>query len=169
MIKLLPHGPKNQTPKRIIVHAMGQHIVVGDDIMFAPDFLDHMGLSAHLLVDPSGELIRCRNDGQGAWHAKGFNTDSLGIEFLVEGVHDYKSFLKAIQENYITQKQWVVGVAAINQWMGQHNIKMIDRHSDVDPDRKKDPGSGFDWEGLLDTLDYEYECINSFNDYVDAS
>lgn len=157
MIQLLPHGPKSQTPKRIIVHSMGQHIVVDNDIMFAPDFLDHVGLSAHVLIDPSGEVIRCRNDGQGAWHAKGFNTDSLGIEYLVEGVHDYASFLEAIKTNYVTEKQWIAGLVVINNWMDLHNIKRIDRHSDVDPSRKKDPGSGFDWERLLDSLDNEYE------------
>ena len=101
----LKHGPKNNNPKRIIVHAMGQHIVQDNDILFAPDFLDSVGLSAHCLIDPSGEVIRCRNDNEGAWHAKGFNTDSLGIEFLVEGVHDYASFLEAIKSNYITQKR----------------------------------------------------------------
>ncbi len=157
MIKHLPAGPARNNPKRIVVHAMAQHIVVKDDILFAPDFLEYAGLSAHKLIDPSGEVITCRNDNEGAWHARGFNTDSLGIEFLVEGVHDYASFINEIKSNYITNKQWIAGLVVINNWMNQYDIKKIDRHSDIDPSRKKDPGSGFSWNDLLETLDNEYE------------
>src|SRR5690606_28750529 len=79
-----PFGAAHQTPKRIIVHAMSEWI----NGMYAPDFLLSVGLSAHALVTPDGDIIKCREDTQGAFHAKGLNTDSLGIEFLLPGHND---------------------------------------------------------------------------------
>ena len=74
-------GPRHQTPNKIVVHAMGEFI----NNKPAWAFLESIGLSAHIFVTPSGVIVRSRKDRQGAWHAKGFNTDSLGIEFLVPG------------------------------------------------------------------------------------
>lgn len=144
----LPAGAKNQTPKRIVVHAMGQYIRdTHTSIEYsAVDFLKKERLSAHALIDPAGMVIRCREDTQGAYHASGFNTDSLGVEFLVYGVHDWESFKKEIQTNYVNPNQYYAGVDLVKHWIKTFNIIQLDRHSDLSPDRKKDPGSGFHWD-----------------------
>jgi N-acetyl-anhydromuramyl-L-alanine amidase AmpD len=64
----------------IVVHAMGEYIKDGNNVYSAARFLKKIGLSAHYLVTPSGVILRCVREAQIAWHAKGFNTNSIGIE-----------------------------------------------------------------------------------------
>jgi len=147
----LAHGPARQTPRRIIVHAMGHRIAVGGgDVLYAATFLDKIGLSAHMLVAPDGTLIRCRNDSEGAWHARGFNTDSLGIEILVDGEHNYETFVEAIDKPWPSPEQFNSAVVVVASWCRAFAIRPrpgeLDRHSDVDPERKVDPGQGFPWD-----------------------
>lgn len=155
----LPHGAKRQTPRRIIVHAMGEMIQSGDGaerrIYPAAEWLDHLGLSAHALVSPTGEVVRCRVDEEGAWHAKGHNEDSLGVEVLVPGVHTYATLLRAIRTEYVTPAAWTATLRLVRDWMRLWSIPVdrVQRHSDVDPGRKYDPGSGFAWAPFLDLLE----------------
>lgn len=118
----------------------------------APDFLLRSGLSAHALVAPDGTLYRCRDDDQGAYHAKGFNQHSLGIEVLVAGRHDYSSFAKAIALHYITDAQYAAVLAQCREWLRLHDIAKVVRHSDLSPGRKIDPGAGFPWSKFLSDL-----------------
>lgn len=146
----LSSGRKNQTPQRIVIHSMAEYVVDGNKTAWhAPDFLRHIGLSVHALVSPSGEIIRCRSDNEGAYHAKGFNVNSLGVEFLVKGQHDYDSFLNQIKKDYITKLQYQAGVELVKEWIWLYNITQIDRHSDLSPERKYDPGDGFPWNQFL--------------------
>ena len=148
--KLLPNGRKHQNPNKIVLHSMGEYILFDSgEKKHAYDFLKSIGLSVHALICPDGTVMRCREDTQGAWHAKGFNKDSLGVEFLVKGAHTYGSFKKAIKKPYITFEQHVAGVELLRQWRLVHEIKSIDRHSDLSPNRKKDPGQGFPWKQFL--------------------
>lgn len=144
-----PYGAASQQPKRIIIHSMGEYLNLGDRDASAADFLASIGLSAQYLVAPSGVVIQCRQDNQGAYHAKGFNTDSIGIEFLVPGVHTYATFLEAIKKPYLHDQQYAAGVNLVSHLINKHGIEDIKRHSDVDPDRKKDPGEGFPWVQFL--------------------
>lgn len=146
----LEAGSKNNSPRMIVVHAMGEFLLDPKPI-HASDFLAKLGLSAHALVDGKGDIYVCRDDDQGAYHARGYNTNSLGIEFLVEGHHDYGSFLEAIKGDYITLDQWAAGVAAVESWVEAYDIPKdrLVRHSDISPGRKVDPGSGFKWGQFL--------------------
>jgi len=76
---LLKGAPTND-PKKIIIHAMAEFIVNEDKQQFAPLFLESIGFSAHSLIAPSGVNIRCREDKQGAYHAKGFNKNTFEQE-----------------------------------------------------------------------------------------
>ncbi len=137
-------GNQFNNPKLIVVHAMGEYIKDPDPI-FAPDFLEKCGYSAHALIVPNGDVMICRNEQSGAYHARGFNTDSLGVEFLVSGVHDYGSFLDAIKTDWVTHEQWAAGIELVRSWKAKYKIEDVKRHSDISPGRKVDPGSGFEW------------------------
>ena len=147
----LPHGGERvNIPRRIIIHAMGEFITDDDGGRHhAVKFLDKRGLSAHMLGAPDGTRYRCRHDAEIAWHAKGHNTNTLGYEFLVPGEHDYASFLEAIKTPYVTDEAYKAGVEQMREWVEAHNISVIERHSDVSPGRKFDPGDGFPWLDFL--------------------
>jgi len=143
----LVHGSSRlNKPKRIIVHAMAEYIIDGKRKDHAVPFLERYELSAHALAAPDGSIYRCREDDENAWHAKGYNRDSLGIEFLVPGDHDYASFLEAIKHPYLTDAEYTNGLEQVREWMDLYPIVSVDRHSDVSPGRKVDPGDGFPWE-----------------------
>ncbi len=139
----LEHGGKTNNPELIVIHALGEYIEWEPEDLWAPAFLDKIGLSAHALVTPDGNIIRCREDYEGAWHAKNFNKNSLGIEFLVEGTHTYETFRQRIKEKYITGAQYNAGVKQVREWIEKHNIEQIKAHSELSPRRKFDPGMGF--------------------------
>jgi N-acetyl-anhydromuramyl-L-alanine amidase AmpD len=151
--KHLVHGGSAvNKPSLIIIHAMAENIKDGDKTYSAHEFLQWYGLSAHALCTPDGVIIRCRDDDEIAWHARGHNTDSLGIEFLVRGEHDYASFLKAIEYPYLSPNQYSAGVEQVKIWMDKYGITDVRRHSDVSPGRKVDPGNGFYWDKLRKDL-----------------
>lgn len=147
----LNNGSKSNIPKLIVIHAMGEYIE-GEPDLWAPAFLEKLGLSAHALVTPDGNIIKCREDDEGAWHARGYNKNSLGIEFLVEGIHTYGSFMTTIREPYITDAQFDVGQKQVREWLARHNIKKIKAHSELSPGRKFDPGRGFPMDVFLQEL-----------------
>ena len=143
----IEHGSSRpQEPDRIIVHARGEFLQGAH----AVDFLANtVKLSAHALIAPDATNYRCREDNEGAWHARGFNSNSLGIEFLVPGDHDYGSFLKAIDSKYLAEDQYQAGVTQVREWITKFDIKHVDRHCDLSPGRKLDPGAGFPWNRFL--------------------
>lgn len=158
----LTAGFAKQEPHQIIVHAMGEYIRTRTRVYSAPEYLAFDGTSAHVFVKPEGVLIRGREDLEGAFHAKGFNVDTLGIEFLVPGEHNYSTFLEAIKEDWVSEVQYENGAAQCAKWMRKFGIESILRHSDISPDRKLDPGEGFKWKEFLERVqsklgDYSYD------------
>lgn len=148
----LDKGTQTNAPTRIVVHAIGEFLEGGDRDMHVTEFLKTIGLSAHLLITPSGGVIRCREDDQGAYHAKGYNTNSLGIEYMVPGVHTMVTFTEAIKEDWVSEKQFESGLRCIKNWYKLWHIQDIDRHSDLSVGRKVDPGRGFPMDRLLNKL-----------------
>jgi N-acetyl-anhydromuramyl-L-alanine amidase AmpD len=149
MIANIPitYGGGPQAPRRIIIHVMGEFIRDVDKDYYAPDWLKKLKLSAHAMATPSGVILHCHNEKLIAWHAKGYNTDSLGIEFLVPGIHTYDTLIEATKTPYLSEVQYQAGVEQIRTWMHDFGITQVDRHSDVDPKRRWfDPGAGFPWE-----------------------
>lgn len=146
-----PYGASHNIPKTIVVHAMAEFLPTadGEEHEHASAFLENVQLSAHALVEPDGTIIRLREDGEGAYHAKGFNTDSLGIEVLLAGQHNYDTFGKAIAAPWVQGGQYLALVYQCQQWLALHKIERVVRHSDLSPGRKIDPGAGFPWEKFL--------------------
>lgn len=148
--KLSTIGRSSQTPHTLIIHAMSEIL----DGQHASDFLNKIGLSAHYLIEPDGTITKMRKTNQGAYHAKGHNTNTIGIEVLVEGEHTYDTFLAKIKTDWVNPAQMEALVELTDDITGYWDIKKVTRHSDIDPSRKKDPGTGFNWDEYLDKIKF---------------
>jgi len=147
-----PYGLSTLRPQGIIVHAMAEYLEIGDEDVPAVEFLHRQRLSAHAVVKPSGVVIRTRRDDQGAYHARGFNSTTLGVEVLVPGAHTYGTFIEAIKEpDWVSEAAYDATVRLVRDWMDAHEIEAeaVQRHSDVSQGRKPDPGVGFPWDRFL--------------------
>lgn len=132
----------------IVVHSIGQYIDTENEDYHAIEWLKKLGLSTHYFVDFTGPVIRCVNENDIAWHAKGFNTNSIGIELMVPGIFNYGSFLEKIKKPWIGGDQYDSLVKLVKDLKSRYDAKVV-RHSDIDPSRKVDPGAGFPWEVFL--------------------
>ena len=107
-------------------------------------------VSSHYLVKDNGQIIAFVPDQYIAWHAgvslwksyKSLNKYSIGIEISNPG-HDfgYKKFSKSQIISIIKLSKFLIKKYNINP-------KNILGHSDIAPDRKKDPGEKFPWREL---------------------
>ena len=107
-------------------------------------------VSSHYYIKKNGNILNLVPDLYEAWHAgksnwkkyKSLNKYSLGIEMTNPGhQHGYKKFsknqiisikklLKYLMKKYKIDKQNILG------------------HSDISPERKRDPGENFPWKTL---------------------
>lgn len=150
-----PVGGRLHTPSRVIVHAMGEWVRPPEppDAKAWPawTWLEMRGLSAHAIVTPSGVVVRTRHDTEVAWHAKGHNTGSLGVEILCPGIHDIDSLHGAIaHEGWVTEAAYMSAVWLVRQWLLTWRIPAANvlPHSALDA-AKQDPGDGFPWDSFL--------------------
>jgi len=147
---LIKYGlPLIQEPELLVIHAIGQFIKIRKPAVAAIPFLNEVKLSAHLVIAVDGTRFQCRPFNKIAWHAKGYNKNSIGIEVEVEGDHDIGSFKKKIKEDWVGDAQYDELVLATKEILNDYPIKKVVRHSDIDPTRKTDPGTGFDFPRFL--------------------
>ena len=148
--RLLTHGGGSQYPDRIVIHCMAAEIDYEGKRLSAWELLDTLKLSVHMLIAKDGTRIRCRPDVSIAWHAKGFNTNSLGVEVLVPDVYNLNDLQQRTKTEWVSHEQLESLVQQIMIWKKEFHIERIDRHSDLDPGRRWfDPGDGFPWAELL--------------------
>ncbi len=154
-IKIIPNYSPNFDPKKrsldeiyfITFHYTGMK----DEKKAVDKLLDAKSkVSCHYFIKNNGEILRMVPDSYIAWHAgvsswkkyKSLNKNSIGIEISNPG-HEfkYKKFSK-IQINSV--------IKLTRHLIKKHNIvsHFILGHSDIAPDRKKDPGEKFPWQFL---------------------
>ena len=107
-------------------------------------------VSAHYFIKKNGNILNLVPDLYEAWHAgksswkkfKSLNRYSIGIEIQNSG-HDFN------YENF-TSKQINSLKRLLKNLVKIYNInpKNVLGHSDIAPDRKKDPGEKFPWKNL---------------------
>jgi len=120
-----------------------------------PDFTDlpNLKVSSHLFVRRDGEVLQFVPFHLRAWHAgqschqgrQDCNDYSVGIE------------LEGIDSGAYTDAQYEVlaEICSIMLTTWQLEIQSIVGHSDIAPERKEDPGPGFDWQRLQAQLEVE--------------
>ena len=107
-------------------------------------------VSAHYFIKDNGKLLNLVPDLYEAWHAgksswknlKALNKYSIGIEINNSG-HDY-GYPKFKKRQISTLKKLLKNL--INKYKIRN--RNILGHSDIAPDRKKDPGEKFPWKNL---------------------
>jgi N-acetylmuramoyl-L-alanine amidase len=107
-------------------------------------------VSCHYLIKSNGEILRLVPDSYIAWHAgksywrnhKYLNKNSIGIEISNPGHEfNYKKFSKKQIFSLLKLSKFLIKKYKINRY----NIL---GHSDIAPERKKDPGEKFPWKYL---------------------
>ena len=107
-------------------------------------------VSAHYFIKNDGELLNLVPDLYEAWHAgksswknfKSLNKNSIGIEINNPG-HEY-GYVKFKEKQLSTLNK------LLRKLIKKYKIKVnnILGHSDISPNRKKDPGEKFPWKKL---------------------
>ena len=107
-------------------------------------------VSCHYLIKKNGEIIAMVPETYIAWHAgksswrncKSLNKNSIGIEITNSG-HEfkYKKFTEKQINTLLKLSRYLIKKYNIN-------LKNILGHSDIAPERKKDPGENFPWQYL---------------------
>ena len=107
-------------------------------------------VSSHYLIKKNGQIVVMVPDLYISWHAgisswknfKFLNKSSIGIEISNPGHNsDYKKFYKKQIQSIIRLSKFLIKKHKIDK-------KNILGHSDIAPDRKKDPGENFPWKYL---------------------
>ena len=122
-------------------------------------------VSSHYFIKTNGEILTLVPDLYIAWHAgisnwknfKNLNKNSIGIEISNPG-HDFKY-------NKFTKKQ-INSILKLSKFLTKkYKIKpqFILGHSDISPDRKKDPGEKFPWEFLAKNKISYWHDLNEAN------
>jgi len=122
-------------------------------------------VSSHYLIKNNGEIVTLVPDLYIAWHAGksswknycSLNKNSIGIEISNQGHQfNYTKFSKKQIYSLQTLSKYIIKKYKIN------SLNILG-HSDIAPDRKKDPGEKFPWEylaknkiSLWHTLDKKY-------------
>ena len=133
--------------KFIIIHYTGMH----NELSALKRLCDFKTkVSAHYFIRKNGSVLNLVPPTYEAWHAgksswkglKSINKYSIGIEIQNPG-HDNE------YENF-SQNQIISAKKLLRYLMNKYNIKSknVLGHSDIAPDRKKDPGEKFPWKEL---------------------
>ncbi|MCP5433260.1 MAG: N-acetylmuramoyl-L-alanine amidase [Alphaproteobacteria bacterium] len=109
-------------------------------------------VSAHYFIDEEGTVLRLVPETRRAWHAGksswcgvgDINSRSIGIELVNPG-HDFG--YRPFSEPQIVALEELAG-----EILSRHRIpaRRILGHSDIAPDRKRDPGEMFPWARLAE-------------------
>ena len=109
-----------------------------------------MQVSSHALIKRTGEIVQFVPFHERAWHAGQSNYQgrdrcndfSIGIELEGTDSDDFEDI----------QYQQLAQLVSVLQKAYPAISDHITGHSDISPGRKKDPGTGFDWDKLKNNL-----------------
>ncbi len=112
-------------------------------------------VSSHFFVRRNGELWQMVSCDARAWHAgrshyrgrDNCNDDSVGIE------------LEGLEGHTFEAPQYETLAALCAALAAHYPLAHIAGHEHIAPGRKQDPGPGFDWPALQQSLGWEFGCF----------
>jgi AmpD protein len=121
------------------------------------DSLKDLKVSAHFYIQRGGELWQFASCDDRAWHAgesmhlgrSQCNDFSIGIE------------LEGIDGDVFTDAQYESLLALLPVLRMQYPIQHVAGHEHIAPGRKKDPGKGFSWRFLQQSLGWPDEFFST--------
>ncbi len=158
------HGPRREEGQiEILVwHAIGEWVVDSTNaggkgkgyVWHCTDWLRAIGRSTHGFALPDGRIVREVDSWYAAWHAKGWNMRSVGLEYVLPGVWPYARFVEAMKVGHpraiYTGSQLRAGAEWTRARMLEHGVELlpdnITTHHDLAPTLKWDPGVPFPFE-----------------------
>ncbi|NCV62478.1 MAG: 1,6-anhydro-N-acetylmuramyl-L-alanine amidase AmpD [Betaproteobacteria bacterium] len=119
--------------------------------------LRDLKVSSHFYIRRGGELLQFVSCDDRAWHAgvsthagrSQCNDFSIGIE------------LEGIEGDRFTQEQYESLTALLPMIAQQYPVQHVAGHEHIAPDRKKDPGKGFSWRFLQQSLGWPDRFFNA--------
>ncbi len=114
-----------------------------------------MEVSAHFFIRRDGELLQFVDVDARAWHAGAShwngrdnrNDDSIGIE------------LEGLEGDTFDAAQYQTLTRLCTELARRYPIAHIAGHEHIAPQRKQDPGPGFDWMRLRHDLNWAHACF----------
>lgn len=95
---------------RIILHAVGEYLHhEGEWVHYTEYFRwawEYNGICYHYTVEPDGRIVKLLDESIICGHAKGHNTDSIGIALILPGQHTEESLREGISKQWITEQQY---------------------------------------------------------------
>ena len=117
--------------------------------------IEGLQVSSHFFVTRAGLVWQFVSCDDRAWHAgkshyrgrDNCNDDSIGIE------------LEGLEGDVFEVAQYQALASLCTAIQANYPIAHIAGHEHIAPGRKIDPGSGFDWAFLQQTLDFPSQCF----------
>lgn len=112
-------------------------------------------VSAHFLIRRDGSVVQFVSMNDRAWHAgascwqgrSNCNDHSVGIE------------LEGLEGGLFEDAQYDSLSRLCAEIAGRYPITWVAGHEHIAPGRKRDPGPGFDWQRLQQTLGWSHACF----------
>ncbi|MFO1103497.1 MAG: thiamine phosphate synthase [Methylocystis sp.] len=140
------HGPRLRPISSLVLHYTGMK--TGESAL-ALLCNPNSKVSAHYVVEEDGRVLQLVPESRRAWHAgvsfwageTDMNSTSIGIEIVHPGYLDPRPYTAAQIEATAALAKDICRRRAIPP-------ERVLAHSDIAPDRKRDPGEFFPWEEL---------------------
>lgn len=170
MIVDIPNGSHGRRRRegevdQVVLHAIGEWVVDATNlggkgrgqVWHCTDWLRAIGRSTHAFVLPDGLVVREVDSWYKAWHARGHNSRSVGLEFVLRGVWPWNKFQAAMRGERDDAAYAPAQLRAAEDWVRaraiEHDFRLTElsvrTHRQLDPERKLDPGDVFPLDDFL--------------------
>lgn len=147
---------RSREPSFFVIHAIHEFLKNEQgEYLHYTQFIENLGLSFHYAILPDGSIFQHLTLDKVGYHAKNYNTASVGIELVIPGPsNSYEAFLRKMTDKGAMSypiRQYSALADLITNHIKQDLVidvntgkPAITYHSDLGNELKKDPGVNFD-------------------------